>query len=94
MSSLLETTKIQERGTVTIPQSVRDRLGVSKGSTLAFIETDDGRIEIRALEADLIAALDDLGDTLKQQGLTLQQWIELSRKNRKRLFEKMYADLA
>ena len=49
---------------------------------------------IRALEADLITALDDLGDTLKQQGLTLQQWIELGRSSRKRIFEKMYPDLA
>jgi AbrB family looped-hinge helix DNA binding protein len=52
MNQTLETTKVQDRGVVTLPRRVREKLGVKKGSTIAFVETEDGRIEVRALEAD------------------------------------------
>jgi AbrB family looped-hinge helix DNA binding protein len=93
MSNLLDTTKIQERGTVTIPQSVRDKLGIKKGSTVAFVETDDGRVEIRVIEADVIAALDELGEALKAKGVTMNEWLAASRKSRKRAFDKLYPGL-
>ncbi|MCL4507770.1 MAG: AbrB/MazE/SpoVT family DNA-binding domain-containing protein [Chloroflexi bacterium] len=91
MSQRLETTKVQERGVVTLPRRVREKLGIKKGSTIAFIETDEGRIEVRALEADAMAALDEIGAALKEQGVTLEQMIEDGRTIRKRLYDERYA---
>ena len=90
MSRAIDTPKVQERGVVTLPRRVREKLGVKKGSTIAFVETEDGRIEVRALEADVMAALDEIGAALKEKGVTLEQWIEDGRAIRKRLYQERY----
>ena len=74
--------------------SVRPRQAEDqKGSTVAFFETDDGRMEIRVIEADVIAALDELGDALEAKGVTMNEWLAVSRKSRKRAFDKLYPGL-
>jgi AbrB family looped-hinge helix DNA binding protein len=90
MPQTIETTKVQERGVVTLPRRVREKLGVRKGSTIAFVETADGRIEVRALEADVMAALDEIGAALREKDITLEQMIEDGRAIRKRLYQERY----
>jgi AbrB family looped-hinge helix DNA binding protein len=94
MSRLIETTKTQDRGIVTIPESVREKLGIKKGTTVLFIENEKGNIEIRTLEAEAIDMLDDIGAALREKGITLDRWLATGRKNRKRLFENAYPNLA
>jgi AbrB family looped-hinge helix DNA binding protein len=83
----IETTKVQERGVVTLPRRVREKLGLKKGSTVAFVETAEGQIEIRPIVGDVIAALDEIGAALKERGLTLEQLIESGREIRQRLYQ-------
>lgn len=40
--------KVQSRGRVTIPAEVRDALGVQAGDELHFVQTRQGRFELRA----------------------------------------------
>jgi len=94
MSRLIETTKTQDRGVVTIPESVREKLGIKRGTTVLFIENEKGNIEIRTLEAEAIDMLDEIGAALREKGITLDRWLATGRKNRKRLFEDVYPDLA
>lgn len=94
MASLIETTKTQDRGVITIPQSVRERLGIKKGSTIAFVENDEGRVEIRVVEDAFIAAIDEIGDALKERGMTMAQWLAAGSKNRKKLFKQLYPELS
>lgn len=94
MSRLIETTKTQDRGVVTIPESVRERLGIKKGTTVLFIENEMGQIEIRTLEAETIDMLDEIGVALRTKGVTLERWLAAGRKNRKKLFQDSYPDLA
>jgi AbrB family looped-hinge helix DNA binding protein len=94
MSRFLETSVIQSRGVITLPARIREKLGIDKGTTVAFIENEQGHIEIRVIEAEVIHALDEIGDALKKKGMTLDKWLSASRKNRKRLFKKLYPDLA
>lgn len=42
----MELSKISEKGQVTVPASIREKLGLKKGDKLLFIETDDGNIVI------------------------------------------------
>lgn len=93
MARLIETTKTQDRGVVTIPETVREKLGIKKGTTVLFIENENGQIEIRALEAEAIDMLDEIGAALRERGLTMQRWIAAGRKNRKKLFESAFPDL-
>jgi AbrB family looped-hinge helix DNA binding protein len=94
MSQFLETSVIQGRGVITLPARVREKLRIDKGATVAFIENEQGHIEIRAFEAEVMLALDEIGDALKKKGMTLDKWLTVSRKNRKRLFKELYPDLA
>ena len=90
MPQSIETTKVQERGIVTLPRRVREKLGVKKGSTIAFVETAEGKIEIRTLEAEALAAFDEIGAALKEEGLTLDQLIASGRKHRRKLIKELY----
>ncbi len=94
MARLIETTKTQDRGVVTIPESVREKLGIKKGTTVLFVENEKGNIEIRTLEAETIDMLDEIGAALREKGVTMEQWLADGRKIRKQLFEDMYPDLA
>ncbi len=91
---IIESTKTQDRGVVTIPESVREKLGIKKGTTVLFIENEKGNIEIRTLEAETIDMLDEIGNVLREKGITMDQWLSEGRKNRKQLFDDMYPDLA
>ena len=42
----MELSKISEKGQVTVPASIREKLGLKKGDKLLFIETEDGNIVI------------------------------------------------
>jgi bifunctional DNA-binding transcriptional regulator/antitoxin component of YhaV-PrlF toxin-antitoxin module len=83
----IKTSVVQGRGFATIPQEVRERLGVSKGSTLSFIMFDDGRVELRAdqeLRAQkAIQALDELKQIFKNEGISMEAFIKQARKARR-----------
>ena len=90
-------TKLQERGYTTVPQEVRERLGVAKGATLTFIIFEDGRIELRAnVEEKAKAAMeafDLLGEAFKVEGMTMEQFIEKARNERGEIFKESYPEL-
>lgn len=94
MNRLLETTRMQDRGVVTIPEEVRLKLGLEKGSTLVFIETEDGRIEVRALAPEDMDVLDSMGAVFLEQGIDAEQWLTLSRRSRRKLFQQRYPGLS
>ena len=84
--------KAQERGFATIPLKVRKLLGIKKGTTLNFVIFDDGRVELRATPEEKIqaalTAFDKLGELFKEQGVTMEQFINASREERGRLVKK------
>ena len=43
---MIETTTISSKGQVTIPASFRDKLGLSAGSKVAFIDGEDGNVYV------------------------------------------------
>jgi hypothetical protein len=57
---------------------------------IAFVITDDQRVEVRTLEAETMAALDDIGAALKEKGITLNQWVKEGREVRRKLHKEMY----
>lgn len=86
----IETTKMGDKGTIVLPQAVRDLLGAKKGSVIAFVIKDDQSVEVRTIEAETIAALDQIGVELRESGLTLGQWLKDGREIRKRLYTQRY----
>lgn len=48
----METSTLTQKGQVTIPASLRKRLGIQPGDRVAFIE-DDGKIVLKPVESDI-----------------------------------------
>ena len=88
-SQPLKLVRIQEKGQVTLPAEVRRSLGLKKGDLVAVTATEDG-ILITPQEVIANKLLDEIGQALKEQGVTLDDWIESGREIRGQLVEEKY----
>ena len=81
---------IQENGQVTLPVEFRKRYGLKKGDVVVFQETDDGLlISPRVLLASKL--MDEIGDALREKGLSLDDLIESGREIRQEIYDEKYA---
>lgn len=80
---------IQEKGQVTIPAYMRRKLGLKKGDMVAFIETEEG-ILISPQEVIALDSLRKIGESLRSQGVTLEELMEGGRQTRGALLKEMY----
>jgi AbrB family looped-hinge helix DNA binding protein len=80
---------VQEKGQITIPVEIRKKLGLKKGDYVAFIETDQG-VLISPQELVAQEALEEIGQILKEKGLTLEELIEAGREIRGNLLQEEY----
>ena len=81
--------RVQEKGQVTLPSDVREKLGLKKGDLVAVMETEGG-IFISPQQAVANQALDKIGDILREKGLSLEELIESGRAERGNIIEKKY----
>ncbi len=73
--------KIQQKGQVTLPVSFREQYHLEKGDMVVFIETEAG-ILIKPAKLVLTEALDAMGEELRNKGVDLDTWLNLSEKSR------------
>ena len=92
MSAERKLVRIQEKGQVTLPADVRKRLGLKKGDLVAVVETPEG-VLIAPQEVVAAQALAEIGEALKDQGLTLEDMIERGRAIRGRLLQEQYGSI-
>lgn len=83
--------RIQEKGQVTLPAEVRKHLGMKKGDLVAVVETPDG-VLITPQQVIANKALDEIGEALKEKGLTLEDMIERGRAIREELYQEWYGN--
>ena len=86
---MTETVRVQAKGQVTIPTKIRKKLNIKQGDMVSFVETKDG-VLIKPAEVIITEALDEIGKALKEEGITLEEWIERGREIRGQLLEEMY----
>jgi AbrB family looped-hinge helix DNA binding protein len=84
-----EFARIQAKGQVTIPTKIRRKLNLRQGDLVSFVETENG-VLIKPAEVIMKEALQEIGDALKAEGITLEQMMERSHKIREKLVEEMY----
>jgi AbrB family looped-hinge helix DNA binding protein len=84
-----EFARIQAKGQVTIPTKIRKKLNLRKGDLVSFVETDNG-VLIKPAQVIMKEALQEIGDALKAEGITVEQMMERSHKIREKLVEEMY----
>jgi antitoxin PrlF len=81
---------IQENGQVTLPIEFRKRYGLKKGDVVMFKETEEGLlISPKALLA--MKLMDEIGDALRDKGITLEELIESGREIRQEIYDGKYA---
>jgi AbrB family looped-hinge helix DNA binding protein len=90
MSSLY--VRIQEKGQVTIPLEIRQKLKLKKGDLVTFIETDKG-VVIKPAEVIALDALDDIGRALEAKGYSLEEMIERGRAIREEIIQEEQQNL-
>jgi AbrB family looped-hinge helix DNA binding protein len=90
MSSLY--VRIQEKGQVTIPLEIRQKLKLKKGDLVTFIETDKG-VVIKPAEVIALDALDDIGRALEAKGYSLEEMIERGRAIREKIIQEEQQNL-
>lgn len=81
--------RVQEKGQVTLPVAVRDELGIKRGDLVSVSVTPAG-ILITPQRAIAAALLDQIGESLVAEGLTLDDLIESGRAERGDLLREMY----
>lgn len=85
----IQMVRVQERGQVTIPLEIRQRLNLKKGDMVTFVETDEG---VMIVPVEIIASqvLDQIGKALKQRGLKLEEIVDRGRDLREGLIRDEY----
>lgn len=81
--------RVQEKGQVTIPQEIREKLDLKKGDMVTFVETDAG-VVIKPAEVVVSDALDEIGRALKEKGISLDELLDRGREIRGDLIEDEY----
>ena len=81
--------RVQEKGQVTIPLEIRQKLNLKKGDLVTFIETPEG-VLIRPVEVLVGNTLDEIGRALKEKGITLEELLESARQTRGKIINEEY----
>jgi AbrB family looped-hinge helix DNA binding protein len=81
--------RVQEKGQVTLPRAVREKLNLKKGDLVTFVETSEG-ILLKPAAVVVNDALDELGQALKEKGLTLEAMLERGRAIRAEIAQEKY----
>ncbi len=81
--------RVQEKGQVTLPADVRRNLGLKKGDLVSVTQTDEG-ILITPQEVIANRLLDQIGEALREKGLTLDELIESGREIRGTIVQEKY----
>ena len=81
--------RVQKKGQVTIPASIRERLGLKEGDLVAFQETERG-VLIAPQEGVAADAFDRIGAAQQASGISLDDLIESGREIRGDLVRERY----
>jgi AbrB family looped-hinge helix DNA binding protein len=85
----LNLVRVQEKGQVTLPASVRKRYGLQKGDLVTVVDTPQG-ILISPQQVVAAQTLERIGAALREQGLSLDELIDSGREERGDLLRELY----
>jgi len=81
--------RVQDKGQVTLPRTIREKLHLKKGDLVTFVETEKG-IVVQPVQVIIDSALDAIGEELREKGVTLTDLMEQGRKVRGDLLQEFY----
>jgi AbrB family looped-hinge helix DNA binding protein len=81
---------IQENGQVTLPVEWLRKYGLKKGDVVSFEETSEGKLVVVPRTVLVTDALDQIGEALKERGISLEELLERGRAIRGQLLKERY----
>lgn len=85
--------RLRERGQITLPQPVRDRLAVDTGDTLNLVQVDD--ILLLSPRQTVIPKLSqEFTALMQEEGVSLAELLQGLDEERKLIWQERYADQA
>lgn len=70
--SVTETARVTSKGQLTVPKPIRDRLGISEGTTVAFEINDDGTVTLTP-QKDSWELLDEIRSAPRETDRTVAE---------------------
>ncbi|HQZ99944.1 MAG TPA: hypothetical protein PLJ62_07095 [Thermoflexales bacterium] len=86
------TSKLQGRGYLTVPQIVREKLGIKQGEEVAFVIKDNGEVTLPPT-TEMAQKAAELDEFFLETGIPYETWDKQSRKIRAKIFRETYPDL-
>lgn len=80
---------IQESGSVTLPAEFRRKYNLKAGDEITFVETEEGLL-ISPKQILIQRVLDEIGQELEAQGLSVDELMALGREERGALLKELY----
>jgi len=80
---------VQENGQVTLPIEWREKYGFEKGDVIVFEETEEGLL-ISPRQAIAMRLLDEIGDMLREGGVSLEEMVRSGREIRRKMVKDKY----
>jgi len=84
---------VRDKGRITIPASWRERYGLEEGSEVVLVAEEDRLVLYPRRAQRLEQVLDELKEALEGRGITLEELLEESRRDRERAFRELYGNL-
>lgn len=72
-----ESARVTSKGQVTIPKSIRDRLGIDEGTTITFEVADDGTVTLSP-EKDSWELLEEIQAAPRQTDRSVEELLDAS----------------
>ena len=76
---MISTVRVQEKGQVTIPRTIRRQMNLKKGDLVTFVSTENG-VVIKTLDLAADDLLTTLGNSLQARGIQIVDVIARSQK--------------
>jgi len=91
LAAELKLVRVQEKGQVTMPATIRKQLAIKKSDLVAVEATADG-VLITPQQVLALRDLDKIGAILREQGVTLDEWMESGRAIREELYREKHGN--
>jgi AbrB family looped-hinge helix DNA binding protein len=76
---MISTVRVQEKGQVTIPRTIRQQMNLKKGDLVTFVSTENG-VVIKTLDLAADDLLAVLAQTLQERGISIADVLTRSQK--------------
>lgn len=86
--------RVRDKGRVTIPAPLRDKYNLEEGTELVLLEEEDRLVMYPRRWEKVEDLLDQMGEMLKERGITLKDILEDGEAIREEIFRERYPELA